>query len=248
MIDLHTHILPDLDDGAASWEDSLEMAQLAVDSGTKILAATCHSNLPGQHAPDFPERYRKKLGQFRELLAEHEIPLQVAEGMEIFADRTIVRKLDTGRLLTLNKSRYVLVEFALDSPAAEIYVTLDRLLEGRYRPVLAHPERYRCVHTAAVHVWEWFRMGAAIQINKGSVLGRFGRRSMETADLLLRRRLVALAASDAHSPVRRTTSMGELYDYLASHYGVACPELLLETNPSRILRGKELILEEPLGF
>lgn len=245
MIDLHTHILPGLDDGAGSWEDSLEMARMAVNGGTSVLAATCHSNLPGQRPLDFTAKYREKLDRLRLLLRQNGIPLQVAEGMEVFGDRSVVGKLETGQLLTLNQTRFVLIEFALDIPAAEIYVILDRLLERGYRPVLAHPERYRCVRQSIVHVEEWYRMGTAIQINKGSVLGRFGRKIAETADRLLRAGLVSLAASDAHGPLQRTAALGNFYDFLAAHYGRGCPELLLEENPSRILRGKELIWETP---
>lgn len=248
MIDLHTHILPDIDDGAQSWEEALEMAQMAADAGTEILAATCHANLPGDRSRDFCCYYRKELDKFRQLLKLEGIPVKVLEGMEIFAGENIFSDLEEGRLLTLNRSRYVLVEFALDTPASYIYHILDRMLERQYVPVIAHPERYRCVQQTPVHVYEWYYMGTVIQINKGSVFGRFGQRAEQTVHSLLRHCLVDIAVSDAHSPVRRTTDMSNLYEQLAIVYGSGCPKLLLKENPRRILENKRILRENPIPY
>lgn len=246
MIDLHTHILPGLDDGASSWEDALEMAQTAAETGTRILAATAHSNIPGQDLSAWVGRYRRQFETFRRLLEQEKIPLQLASGMEIFAGEDLTGRLRRGELLTINKTRYPLVEFAMDTEAFLVYRTADRLLEAGYVPILAHPERYRCVQRTPEHVYEWYRMGAVIQMNKGSILGRFGERVKRTADSLLRHRLVSLAASDAHSPLVRTTAMDELTRLLERRYGSGCPWLLLEENPARILRGEQVVWEEPI--
>ena len=229
MIDLHTHILPGLDDGASSWEDALEMAQMAVDSGVTVLAATSHSNLPHQREDIWVETYNRCLEKLKRLLVEEKIPLQLAAGMEIYASDDVVQKLKRGMLLTLNQTRYVLVEFPMNVPAFKIYQVMDRLLEGGYLPVLAHP-------------------GVVIQVNKGSILGRFGETVRQTADSILRHRLAAVAASDAHSPVWRTTSMDLLAGTLERKYGESCPWLLLEENPGRILEGRQVLWEEPIPY
>lgn len=248
MIDLHAHILPGLDDGAASWEDALEMAQMAADSGVTVLAATSHSNLPHLNEETWVMRYRTCLRKLQRLLEQERVPLRLVEGMEIFAGKDVVRKLRSGQLLPLNQTRYVLVEFPMDVPAFAIYRMADRLLEGGYIPVLAHPERYHCVQHVHAHVYEWYRMGAVIQINKGSVLGRFGESVRQTADSILRHRLAAVAASDAHSPLYRTTSMEALVSTLTRKYGEGCPWMLLEENPGRILEGREVLWEDPLPY
>ena len=192
MIDLHTHILPGLDDGASSWEDALEMAQMAVDSGVTVLAATSHSNLPHQREDIWVETYNRCLEKLKRLLVEEKIPLQLAAGMEIYASDDVVQKLKRGMLLTLNQTRYVLVEFPMNVPAFKIYQVMDRLLEGGYLPVLAHPERYHCVQHIRAHIYEWQQMGVVIQVNKGSILGRFGETVRQTADSILRHRLAAI--------------------------------------------------------
>ena len=98
MIDLHTHILPGLDDGASSWEDALEMAQTAAETGTRILAATAHSNIPGQDLSAWAGRYKRQFETFRRLLEQEKIPLQLASGMEIFAGEDLAGRLRRGEL------------------------------------------------------------------------------------------------------------------------------------------------------
>lgn len=248
MIDLHIHILPGLDDGAESWEDALEMAEIAVESRTECLAATIHSNLPGNHPPGLKDSYLMRLSRFRMLLQAENIPLSVCPGMEIFVREGFLEKLKAGELLTLNGTHYPLLEFDMAAPAFEIYQALDHVLEAGFLPVIAHPERYRCIQRVPAHVYEWYRMGAVIQLNKGSILGSFGGKVRRTADTLLRHRLAAVVASDAHSSVVRTPRMKELWEYLADRFGQECPRLLLEENPGRILRGERVIWRQPAGY
>ena len=135
------------------------MAQTAAETGTRILAATAHSNIPGQDLSAWAGRYKRQFETFRRLLEQEKIPLQLASGMEIFAGEDLTGRLRRGELLTINKTRYPLVEFAMDTEAFLVYRTADRLLEAGYIPILAHPERYRCVQRTPEHVYEWYRMG-----------------------------------------------------------------------------------------
>lgn len=256
MIDIHNHILPGLDDGAESWDDALEMAEMAVESGVQVIAATSHANLPetlyagvnGTERREEAERYLMQLETFRGFLKQEKIPLKVCRGMEIFGPDQAAERLKRKELLTLNGTRYCLVEFALDTEAHPVYRTILELRAVGCIPVVAHPERYLCVQRVPAHVYEWYRMGAAIQVNKGSVTGRFGSRAERTADSLLRHRLVTAVASDAHSPYRRTPRMDEMKEILAARYGDHCPRLLLEENPARILLGKKVLWEKPVGY
>lgn len=241
MIDLHTHLLPGLDDGARSWEEAAEMAQTAAESGVAIAAATCHANVPGKETPDLVRTYRRRLEKLKEVLRTYRIPLELVEGMEILDGSDLIRKLKRGDLLTINRTRYVLVEVLPDAPAWMIYRMLDHLLEEAYLPVLAHPERYRCVQKNPAHTKEWADMGCTLQIDKGSIFGRFGEAAMLAAKYLLQKRLAHLAASDAHRTDHRTMELASLRDFLGRHYGDACPDLLLRENPERILMGKAVI-------
>lgn len=241
MVDLHIHILPGLDDGARSWDEALEMAEMAAESGVTALAATIHANLPYQKQGD-RERlftYREQLRYFRQLLEQEKIPLTVYSGMEIFVQgNNFVEKIKKGTVLTLNHTPYVLIEFPMDVAAAGIYRAVFSLLDAHLIPVLAHPERYDCVCRVPDHVYEWFKLGAVIQMNKGSILGRFGPAVMETAYFLLQNNLVSVVASDAHRPYTRTPDMTEVCDVLSSRYGRERAVRLLSENPRRILLQK----------
>lgn len=248
MIDLHIHILPGIDDGAQSWDDAVEMAEMAAESGVDTVAATVHSNLPGKPDPREAALYLKQLKEFRQILEEEKIPLTVLPGMEIFAGEEFLKRLQKGQLLSLNQTRYVLMEFPMDVPAAEIYRILFETTEAGYLPVLAHPERYFCVQKVPAHVYEWYQMGIVIQINKGSILGRFGKKVQRTADSLLRHKIVTVAASDAHSPYIRTPDMVELKEVLRENYGESVRQRLLTENPRRILRGEKTLRTNPVPY
>ena len=200
--------------------------------------------------PGLARRIRQMTKEINERLEEDRISLQLLAGMEIMAEETRVEELAGAlreeSLLTLNGTRYPLVEFPFRCSPSLVYRTVEHLRENGFVPVIAHPERYRCVVQHPQHVYDWYRMGAVIQVNKGSVLGRFGRSIQRTADLLLRHRLAAAVASDAHRPGMRTPDMTWLRERLAERYGAYCPRLLLDENPERIVRNREVIWEEPM--
>ena len=157
MIDLHIHIVPGIDDGAENMEDALEMAAAASDSGVRAAAASSHGNLPGRNLFAWKDRYKEQLALFQARLNEEGIPLEVYPAMELFAGGispdgrrvtsavAVEEGLEQGSLLTVNGSRYSLVEFDFGTTGNYIEQTLKRLIQGGYIPVLAHPERYRCV-------------------------------------------------------------------------------------------------------
>ena len=105
---------------------------------------------------------------------------------------------------------------------------------------MAHPERYFCVQDEPRLLHEWRMRGALTQMNKGSILGRFGRDVERTAEVLLRNRLFSCIASDAHHAYIRTTDMKELYYYLQRHYSLKEQDRLLRKNPLSILQGMKI--------
>ncbi|MDD6276071.1 MAG: hypothetical protein PUB20_04540 [Clostridia bacterium] len=247
MIDLHTHILPGLDDGAQDLKESLNMANMAAKNGTKIIVATPHRNLPG---------YKKRGAEdikaaFEALKSGIEVvglDVRVLCGSENFGSRDIADKLDSGQLLTINGTRYVLVEFDFDERVEEIFAITDLLLRSGYIPIVAHPERYSCFYEDLSGLYELYSFGAVLQINKGSVLGHFGRRVQYVADAILSHRLAAVAASDAHDIYDRTPDLSEFAEILDIRYGEGCSPLLLEENPKRIIEGREVFWESPVPF
>lgn len=240
MIDIHCHILPGIDDGSESLEDSLIMAEMAVKSGVQVLAATPHSN-----QEDFFENYeteslRKLYLDLEAELRREKIPLQIVRGMEIFSSGDMIEKIKKGRLISLNSSRYYLIEFPFDSPPWVIQNVVEDVLKLGSTPVIAHPERYYCVQDNPNYLFEWRMMGALAQMNKSSVLGRFGSHTAKAAEVLLECNMITCIASDAHRPYVRTTDMREIEEFLEDYFPMEYRDLLMEHNPGCILQNRSL--------
>lgn len=248
MIDLHAHILYGVDDGSQSLEESLQMARMAADSGVRAMAMTPHCNIPG-----FYENYdgRELRGLFRKLsvaVREAGIPLELYPGMEVFGQENLNKLLREHRLIPINDGRYLLIEFDFGEEPDWMNFLLEMVRAAGLDPLVAHPERYGAVQADPDLAYKWALQGYALQVNKGSILGRFGRKEQRTAELLLEHELVACIASDAHHSVFRTPYMSEAADYLEEIYGEECVQLLLKDNPARILNSEDIVLLEPRGF
>ncbi len=248
MIDIHSHVLPGIDDGSRDMDMSLELLAMSADSGVEVLVTTPHCNIPGEFdnyvSPDL-ERLFQRLDAAR---AAAEIRLKLCRGAEIFATPELPDLLREGRAWTLNGTRYFLTEFAFDEDPSFCSGILAECADLGFRPVIAHPERYFFLQDDPRIAFDWCTSGYALQINKGSLLGRFGPESRQTAEQLLGHGLAACLASDAHHPLQRTTHMGEIAELLVEEYGEDYARLLLKENPKRILRGRDLLGYEPIPF
>ena len=238
MIDLHCHILPGVDDGAASITESCMMARLAVESGVTELAATPHYNIPGQQesggAPFLKEQFLELAERFR----RENIPLKLHTGMEVFVTPEVPRLIREKRLLTLGGSRYLLVEFDFDAPRRYADRMLEEIAGEGCIPVVAHPERYFFAQEDWDCLLRWAQQGYVLQVNKGSFFGMFGRRAQRTAHWCLGEGCIHLVGSDAHSPYRRTTRLHDAWAHVAEWDGPEIADFLLKENPGRILQDK----------
>lgn len=243
MIDLHTHILPGVDDGSDSLESSLEMAELALESGVTTIVATPHCNMENTFENYNSSQLKDIYETLNSFFKEQGIELTVLRGMEIYGTDDVVDKIEKGLLIPLNNSRYYLMEFDFGADPIWIGDILESVLDTGRVPVIAHPERYYCIQDNPMILYEWMSQGCLSQLNRGSVFGSFGRHAKKAADILLENELVTCIASDAHSPYRRTTYMADIYDYMADEFGRKYAERLLFENPDRILKDKSFSTE-----
>ena len=238
MVDIHCHILPFVDDGAETMEDALEMARMAAASGVTHIIATPHCNLPYEQEKNYrSSALMDRFSAFQELVRAADIPLSVSPGAEVFCTPEVPGLLRRDRLLTLAGSSYLLVEFFFDEELSFIDDMLRAIQAQGLTPVIAHPERYEAVQRTPYVIERWFQSGCIIQVNKGSFLGRLGRRAGGAADWILSRGLAHAVASDAHSPTVRTTQMTQLSEYLTQLCAPEYAGILLRDNPARILSG-----------
>lgn len=247
MIDIHLHILPGVDDGSPSMESSLEMAQLALESGVYAVIATPHCNLPEKACLN-AKNMQTHTSEFRHVLEQAGIPLRVYGGMEIFGTPHTAQRLQRGQLCTLAGSQYPLIEFPFENYARDATEILHSVLRLGLRPIVAHPERYRYAQSNPQLINLWVEMGCLLQINRGSLFGRFGRHAEALAHELLDRNFVSFVASDAHSPTARTPWLRDAAEFLLREYPKEVAWALLEENPRRVLEHKEINMDEPIWF
>lgn len=242
IFDLHSHILPELDDGSQSLEESLAMARLAVQSGVTAMVATPHC------ADDRTAEVHSAWLLLREALQDMEIPLKLYLGMEIFGTKDTARLLRAGKLFTINGSQYPLIEFSFRSSGDEETNVLRSVIRAGFRPLVAHPERYEYIRENPELVNLWCRMGCLFQVNRGSLLGRFGRGPQQMAFALVERGFVSAVASDAHSTRMRTPWMEDIRQLLSQEFLPEMAQNLLLENPRRILKNEQLLPVEPEWF
>jgi protein-tyrosine phosphatase len=235
VIDLHSHILPAIDDGARNIGESVGIARAAVRDGTTVIAATPHVR---QDYPTRPEDISSGVEELNRVLGEDGVPLRVVPGAEISLGR--LRKLGRDELVGFalaGNPRFVLVEFPYRGWPEDIVDEILRLSGAGITAVLAHPERNEVVQGDVSRIQFAVAAGALVQVTCGSLTGDAGRASRRTARSLLGRRLCHLLASDVHGPNVRRTLLGE------ARQSVGDDELarwLTEDVPGAILNREEL--------
>ena len=241
MFDIHCHICYGCDDGADSLDTAVKMAELALEKGTKAIAATPHCNIPGSFTNFWSGEFETKLDLLRAALAERGTEIGIFPGQEIFCTSRTPQLLESGELITLNNSRYPLVEFDFYEFSDSVYDKLRSLVSHGYVPVVAHPERYAFVSEESGAASAMKSIGCLLQINKGSLDGRFGMQAYIAASEMLGGRLADVIASDAHSPYMRTPDMSHIHEKICEEYSYEYADLLFSGNPERILENRETL-------
>jgi protein-tyrosine phosphatase len=220
-------------------EAAVAMAKIARDGGVKKIITTPH--FKGEPAAlGSVGLFRHQLRLLQSRLKREKIEVELLPGAEVLCVPQTMELAQTGRLPTLGTGRYVLTEFYFDASAGFMDETLHGLRQMGYLPVVAHPERYGAVQRDPELAAKWFHRGIVLQVNKGSVLGAFGRRAEDAAVRMLCRGNAHIIASDAHSPEVRTTDLQPVRHWCMDHLGQAYTKILLEDNPGRIAAGKPM--------
>lgn len=198
MYDLHAHILPGIDDGPAEMDESVEMARQAAKGGTKIILATPHRKdvTEGSSVSHIRDLVRTLNNEIR----DREFVVSVVLGMENHLDQDLPLDVAKGRALTMNDSRYILVEMPFFGRPAYVEEVLYQLQTDGLTPVLAHPERIEAFQRDPELLAKFVAKGMLCQVTAGSFVGQWGQDVKRFAEQLLARRLVHVLASDAHMP------------------------------------------------
>lgn len=246
MIDIHTHILPGLDDGAGSVEEALAMARCAVADGIRIMVATPHV-ITGLY-PNSRKAVLEALEQFKGALQENAIPLTVLPGAEYRLEPELSERLIRGELLTINDGgRYLLVEMpAMLVPDFAVQVFYKLRLQG-VTPIIAHPERNAGFVREPGLLYDLVSRGALAQVTAGSLTGLLGSAAAAGARKFLERGYVQFIASDAHSSSERGPLLAEAAREAERLLGEEPGRRLVTGNPQRAILG-EVIEASPLEY
>ncbi len=235
MIDIHSHVLYGVDDGARTIEDSVAMVRMAAEHGTTDLVATPHANPKYRFDPPL---VKERLAEISE--ASGNI-LRLHSGCDFHLSYDNIQDaIANPAKYTINQHRYLMVEFSdllIFNNTAEIF---SRLEEAGMTPVITHPERNSLLRQRVDKIAEWVASGACVQVTAQSVLGEFGRRAEEFSRTLLDRRLVHFLASDAHDCEHRPPRLDLAHAWVKENYGQEWAEALCVTNPEATLTGKSL--------
>lgn len=231
MIDIHTHILPGVDDGSRSWEETLQMCRMAYKKGISHMVATPHF-IPGAYTQGI-KRGPQLLEELRERLKKEGIPLEVSLAAEIEPFPEMIQWMEEGRLPLYPSGHHILVESPMFSSPPWMEDIIRDILSGGPTPILAHPERSPLSRQALETM---INMGVEIQLDAGSLVGIWGRETKNRAWTMIERGWVTYVASDSHRATARNPELlEEARLLLEKERGEALAQEFTQGNPQRVI-------------
>jgi protein-tyrosine phosphatase len=240
MIDIHSHILWGIDDGAADFAQSLAMVEMAAAHGTTDIVATPHAN----------SQFKFDAGIIAERIDELSLACggspRIHRGCDFHLSlENIQDALQHTSKYTINGQRYLLVEFAdhlIPPSTSEIF---RQFIAKGIIPVITHPERNPLLQDSLDRLNQWASMGCLLQVTAQSLTDRFGKNAQQSAWKLLRNGMVHVIASDAHDTEHRPPTLDLAHEILSRELGVETAELLLIHNPDAIVKGQPIWTQAP---
>ncbi len=238
MVDIHSHVLPKTDDGAATFFESLDMLRIARAKGTKKLVCTPHFYNPRTGFFD-KERTLKTFAGLKARCAGIDIELML--GCEVFCSDLFLREIPQKNFFTINDTNYLLVEFEFNDDADRVAFAIDIITKAGYMPVIAHPERYTFLWRDEYYVQKYLSKGAILQLNTSSLAGFHGEHAFNFATRMLEEKYAAVVASDAHDTTYRSTDLRAAYMWVYGNFSKSYAEELFFDNPEAIISGQKII-------
>ena len=235
-IDIHSHILPGIDDGARDFETSMEMLRTAYDNKIRKIILTPHHKI-GRHNAR-PEKILELAREIGEAARAADMEITFYVGNELYYSSETVHALEERLACTMAGSSYVLVEFGPVDSLEHIRGGVYQIISAGYCPIIAHVERYESVCAKVEHVADLAAMGCYIQVNAGSVIGQCGMGTKQFLKKLLKRELVHFIATDCHDMGRRSPKLLECARYMERKFGKEYTHRLMCGNPACVIENR----------
>ncbi len=244
MIDIHSHILFGIDDGAADLEASIKMAQQAYIDGVTDIIATPHY-IKGSYENTADIIIAKTAVLNREL-KKMNIDVKIYPGAELYLDIDLLDDLFSKKLMSLNHSMYVLIEFPFQSIPRGTDELIFKLLVNKYIPIIAHPERNSEFLRKPEKLYGFIEKGALVQMNAGSLLGDFGSSVAKLSRVFLQNKFVNFVGSDAHHYEGRNSKLTKWIEEAAKYVGIDYATDMVTKFPKKIIDSIEIEFPEPV--
>lgn len=243
MIDMHTHILPNIDDGAKSIEETFNLIKEAKEAGFEAIVSTSHY-IEDYYETNVAER-KVWLSAITEKLKEANNNTSLYIGNEIYIYDNIIGLLEEGKAATINDTSYVLFEMPLNAKPLNLYDVVYEMLQYKLVPILAHPERYSFIQDDPEIVYDLIEKGVLMQANYASIVGTYGQKAQILVKKFLESDMIHFFGSDVH---RQNTIYPKIPNILVELENIIGKEKLYELttlNPSLVLQNKKIDIDEP---
>ncbi len=235
MVDIHCHILPEVDDGAKSWEIAIKMCQMAAADGIEHIVATPHANDEFRYNR---ESHANLLAQLSERVGGNP---KLSLGCDFHMSFDNLKDvMDHPERYTIDSTKYLLVELSDYSVPPAVTTNLKKLIDNGLIPIITHPERNPVLRRNHARVLKWVELGCLVQVTANSMTGRWGTEALSCAEWLMKRGAVHVLASDAHGLGSRPPVLSEARTAAERIVGKAGAAALVHDNPSAIVSGNRL--------
>lgn len=243
MIDMHSHILPNIDDGARNVEETFELMKEAEKVGFEAIISTSHYK-EGYYETATPER-ELWINLIYQKLKEEKINLELYLGNEIYLSENIISLLEEGKASTINDTSYVLFEMPLNMEPFNLYNVVYEMLQYKLVPILAHPERYTFIQEEPELIYDLIEQGVLMQSNYASITGYYGRKAQIIIEKMLENNMVHFLGSDAHRVGTIYPKIPDTIKQITQIVGEEKIEKLTTANAKLVLQNKRIEIEKP---
>lgn len=239
MIDMHSHILPEIDDGAKSIEESIEMIKEAYKAGFTGIVSTSHYI---EDSYDASKQKRYELIKIIEKRLENEnIDITIYNGAEAYVNTNLNDLIKKEELVTINETKYLLIELPMNNKIIYLNEIISELKDNGIIPIIAHPERYSYVQKDPKILNDLIDQGVLFQSNYGSLIGKYGKDAQKAVKKLLKNNMIQLLGTDTHRSNSTYTQMDEIIKKFTKLLGKEKFEILSTVNPLKVIANEKII-------
>ncbi len=240
MIDMHSHILPNIDDGSRSMEETLDLIEEAKKVGFTKIVLTPH------YIEGYYEKEEKERKELIEKISNKVKNIELYNANEIYISENIIKLLQEKQVSKINDSKYLLFEMPMNAKPMNLYEIVYEMMQYKITPILAHPERYTFIFKEPDIIYDLIQKGVLMQANYGSLIGMYGKRTELIVKKFLQNNMIHILGSDVHRKNSIYRVIPEILEILEKLIGKDALKILSETNPMKILNNEEIQVTEPV--